>query len=149
MKSILAYLLAGSLVLTAGCNKCDDVEPTVNVLQFYLLSPTGQNLVGPAATQYPPNSLSVTFQGQPFGFTVGDWLSDSGPIGGLQTQCCFIGKGQARLLLRLTSTDTDTIDITYRTKQGKCAEIIQYTKVEYNLRPMVAGEYGVYRFIKR
>lgn len=73
----------------------------------------------------------------------------AGPSGGVQTQCCLTGKGQARFLLRLTSTDTDTIDVTYRTKQGKCADIIEYTNVTYNLRPAALDDNDHYRFVKR
>lgn len=149
MKSLLASFLAGALLLTAGCNQCDDVEPIVNSLGFILVSPTGQNLIGPAATQYQPTSLSVTFQGQPFDFIVGESLFGREPVGVLQTHCCLTGKGQARFLLRLTSTDTDTIDVSYRTEQGKCGKIIEYTNVTYNLRPAALDDNDYYRFLKR
>jgi hypothetical protein len=150
MKTALFLLTSSIGLLSTACDKCSDVDPPSNALSFFLVSLTGQNLIGRSSPQYHPDSLRITFQGRPFDFSVpGEPLSGGGNVVTLNPAGIFDGKSDARLFIRLNSTDTDTIDITYSIEKGKCSDIFQYNSVFYNGRRMGQDGNGFYRLIKQ
>ena len=144
---LVATLLVGTL--TTGCNRCDNDYPPSSALLFSVTSATGQNLLGRLPAPYHPDSLRLTYRGQPFGFEVlHRAASPEGPVVRIHPTG-FDGQSDAQVLVQLNKTDTDTISITYRIDQGQCFDVVRYNSVFYNGTRMGQDGNGLYKFVKR
>ena len=144
--------LATTLALGAcGGNACDDVEPASTNLRFFLLTPSWQNLLGNGPGQIRADSLQVQFLGRRAEFTVVP-VSVAGPQAGplvdLPAPRYVDGCTDARLWVRLSRTDTDTLDVSYSLREGQCARAIEYHSVFYNGRRMGVDGNGFYQLVK-
>jgi hypothetical protein len=143
----------GLLSLGVGaCNKCDDTSPMSTELHFFIVSPTWQNRIGTGTGQYAPDSLTISYQGMACEFEVYPESMagpSAGPLISLSTLRYVDGKSDARFLLQLSSTDTDTLDFTYSLREDKCATAIDYHSVFLNGRRMGVDGYDYYQLVKR
>ncbi|OON70069.1 hypothetical protein [Hymenobacter sp. CRA2] len=152
MQNALRISLAAGLALLSGaCDTCKNDESPTNTLLFRLVSLANQNLIGQGPTQYSPDSIRVLLNGQPFDFEVTTQpLFGDAPVVGLSARHLFASPPEARLLLRLSRTDTDTIDLRYAVREGRCFRSLEYQAVRYNGRLAAPDPVsGYYHFVKR
>lgn len=148
-----AWVLSALTLLLGACggNSCDDVDSPDYSLRFFVLTPSWQNLLGNGPGQVPADSLQVQFQGRRADYEVvpvSVASPQAGPLVSLFAPQYLDGRSDARFLVRLSRTDTDTLDVTYSIREGKCARVIEYRSVFYNGCRMGMEGNGFYQLVK-
>jgi hypothetical protein len=141
-----AALVALIMVLLSGCDRCSDDQPMDDSLLFVLLDQQGRNLIGTGAEQYHPDSVRLLLAGTTDYSTVeqGEIYDGGYGVRLFPNRPVFNSRDDVRAYLQLTSKDTDTLDITYRIKEGKCFDLIEYNSLFYNGNRMAGrNDFGV------
>ncbi|ALD21031.1 hypothetical protein AM218_07130 [Hymenobacter sp. DG25A] len=115
-------------------------------LRFVVLDQQGHNLIGTGAGQYHPDSVRLLVAGTANYSTVEQSEIYEGGYGVSLSpnRQAFNSHDDVRAYLQLTSRDTDTLDITYRIKEGKCFDLVEYNRLFYNGNRMAGrNDFGV------
>ena len=134
------------LMFLTSCDQCGNDEPASDSLRFVLQDEQGRNLIGTTIGQYHPDSVKLFVAGRSdFNSIEAAEIYDGGyGIEMAALKQAFNGRDDVRAFLRLSSRDTDTLDITYSLNKGRCFDLVEYNSLFYNATEMLArNNYGV------
>lgn len=129
-KLILLPLLLALFALS--CSPCATMRPDPPApVAFYLVDASGKNAFLNPDTGVHPDSLQLTLDNEPFNYlftgtdeTLGNTVFETYPV--------IYTKSRVRMLLRLNSQNTDTLDIAYTVSRGKCYTDYAYSAFYFN-----------------
>src|SRR5690606_4606407 len=105
-------------------------EPPAPV-SFYLVDAAGKSVFTSNIAGIHPDSVQLSLDGEPFNYlftgtdeTVNNLVFETYPV--------IYTKSRVRMLLRLNSHNTDTLDIAYTVNRGKCYTDYTYAAFYFN-----------------
>jgi|GEM_PF-4659312 len=120
--------------LTQGCNnnRCSNDPPPIAPVTFYLTDQTGKNLIDREQSLFHPDSIQILLNDQSFPF-------DKEYDQSLKGYKFMIYPGTTSkpgdlFFIYLNRSDTDSLEVLYRVRQGECFPIIEYSAFFYNRR---------------
>lgn len=134
MKANKSITLLSLLFLLQGvaCTPCATMRPDPPApVSFYLVDASGNNPFSIPETGIHPDSLQLTLDNEPFNYlftgmdeSLGNMVFETYPV--------IYNKSRVRMLLRLNSLNTDTLDISYTVSRSKCYTDYTYSAFYFN-----------------
>jgi hypothetical protein len=128
----LNWLLALPLLYGMACTPCATLrsEPPAPV-SFYLVDAAGKSVFANHGDGLHPDSVQLSLDGEPFTYL---FTGTDEKINNLifETYPVIYNKSRVRMLLHLSSQNTDTLDIAYTVNRGKCYTDYTYGAFYFN-----------------
>ncbi|MCF0064645.1 hypothetical protein MUK70_04745 [Dyadobacter chenwenxiniae] len=137
----LSLLLLFLAALSFGFLACDDCSDTADApvtapIRFSIVNPKGENLVDTNGSYYSVDSIGL------FDQQVNEWIylnkeyvpAAKGYV--FSGDCAKNKNGKSSLILKLTSFDSDTLDVWYKQEDNKCFLLYAYTHFQHNGRDL-------------
>lgn len=126
------WLLVLPLLYGSACTPCATLrsEPPAPV-SFYLVDAAGRSVFTSPTAGLHPDSVQLSLDGEPFNYL---FTGTDDALNNLvfETYPVIYTKSRVRMLLRLNSQNTDTLDIAYTVNRGKCYTDYAYSAFYFN-----------------
>ena len=129
---ITAFVLIPLILSAVSCSPCATMrsDPPAPV-SFYLVDASGSNPFNNPNAGLHPDSIQLILDGEPFNYlftgtdeAVNNLIFETYPV--------IYTKSRVRMLLQLSSQNTDTLDIAYTVSRGKCYTDYTYSAFYFN-----------------
>jgi hypothetical protein len=146
--TIVAVLPGGGLLSGCGNNQCSaDHPPFIGPLLLYFTDASGTNLLDRKTGPFYPDSVQTTVDGIVFTPEIRDAPAGQGSVLGVYPGGRKSGGNLFRI--RLNARDTDTLEVLYTVRPGRCFSSIQYTVMFFNGQQVYRNlEDGSVRLVK-
>lgn len=128
----IACIVLSLLLGASACSPCATMrsDPPAPV-SFYLVDASGSSPFNNPSAGMHPDSIQLILDGEPFNYL---FTGTDEKVNNLifETYPVMYTKSRVRMLLRLNSQNTDTLDIAYTVSRGKCYTDYTYSAFYFN-----------------